>query len=307
MINVNKKYLFIFSIILLFIAIVFIYINKNNEHKSDIFFQEVSDSNLSEEINSELSEKMQDSDIQPKDKTFDINQKINNENNNNIYFQKESNSNFPKEINEEKVDSKTQSSLQKFNSQKEKKYKTNINFDQWEQIKKYFLNLEYDDVSISFLPSEDQIFIKKEKTKFNIEDKIKQKQELLQKWQKWFDESQKKINYLQKELNSLPDLQILEDELQKLIKIENQKLYPNNNNPNINSQIKKYDFDTEHQKLQLKIKQKENIENFYKEIEKEKENQKRFSKIIDEIKENHRKAIKYNIQYIKNNFEIQQL
>ncbi|MDO8057651.1 hypothetical protein [Candidatus Phytoplasma gossypii] len=305
MINVSKKYLFILSIILLFITIVFIYINKNNEHKSDILL-EVSDSNLSEEINSKLLEQTKESDIQQKDKTFYIDQKINNENNNDISFQKKLNSNFPREM---KIDSKTQSSIQKFNSQEEKKYKTNINFDQWKQIQKYFLDLEYNDVSkISFLPLEDQIFIQKEKTKFNIEEKIKQKQESLKKWQKWFNESQRKINYLQKKINSLPDLKILEDELQKLIKLENQGLYPNNNKPNINPQIKKYDFDTEHEKIQLKIIQRtEQKENIYKEIEKEKENQKRFSKIIDEIEENHYKEIQYNIQYIKNHFYIQQL
>ncbi|MDO8059381.1 hypothetical protein OC683_02065 ['Crotalaria aegyptiaca' phytoplasma] len=257
-------------------------------------------------MNSKLSEQMQNLDIKTEDKTFYIDQKINNENNNDIYFQKKSNSNFPREI---KIDSKTQTSIQKFNSQEEKKYKTNINFDQWEQIQKYFLNLKYDDVSqISFLPFEDQIFIQNEKTKFNIEEKIKKTQELLKKWQKWFNESQIKINDLQKKLNSLPDLKIFEDELQKLINLENQRLYPNHNNPNINPQIKKYDFDTEHQKLQLKIIQIiEQKENIYKEIEKEKENQKRFSKIIDEIEENHHKEIQYNIQYIKNNFYIQQL
>ncbi|MDO8060347.1 hypothetical protein, partial [Candidatus Phytoplasma citri] len=303
MINVSKKYLLILSIILLFITIVFIYINKNNEHKSDILL-EVSDSNLSEEINSKLLEQTKESDIQPKDKNLYINQKNNNENNNDISFQKKLNSDFPKEI---KIDGQTQSSIQKFNSQEEKKYKnykTNINFDQWEQIQKYFLDLEYDDVSkISFLPHEDQIFIQKEKTKFNIEEKIKQKQESLKKWQKWFNESQRKINDLQKKINSLPDLKIIEDELQKLIKLEKQRLYPNNNNPNINPQIKKYDFDTENQKIQLKIiKLTEQKENIYKEIEKEKENQKRFSKIIDEIKENYYKEIQYNIQYIKNNF-----
>ncbi|MDO8054256.1 hypothetical protein OC707_02270 ['Opuntia sp.' phytoplasma] len=305
MTNVSKKYLFILSIILLFITIVFIYINKNNEHKSDIFL-EVSNSNLSEEMNSKLLEQKKESDIQPKDNNFYIDQKINNENNNDISFQKKLNSNFLKE---RKIDSKTQSSIQKFNSQEEKKYKTNINSDQWEQIQKYFLDLEYDDVSkISFLPSEDLIFIQKEKTKFNIEEKIKQKQESLKKWQKWFNESQRKINNLQKKLNFLPDLKILEDELQKLIKLENQQLYPNNNKPNINPQIKKYDFDTEHQNLQSKIIQiTEQKENIYKEIEKEKENQKRFSKMIDEIKENHCKEIQYNIQYIKNNFCIQQL
>ncbi|MDV3169158.1 MAG: hypothetical protein Q8796_02550, partial [Candidatus Phytoplasma australasiaticum] len=163
---------------------------------------------------------------------------------------------------------------------------------------------------ISFLPPKDQIFIQNEKTKFNLKEKIKQRQDSIYKWQKLFNESQIKINNLQKKINSLPNPQIIEDEFKQLTTSENnfkqRQLYKNNNIPNIHQQIQKYDIDKENEKLQSQITQiEEKKEYFYKEIKKEKENQKRFSKIIYEIKKNHYDEIRYNIQYIKNNFYIE--
>ncbi|MDV3157473.1 MAG: hypothetical protein Q8889_01595 [Candidatus Phytoplasma australasiaticum] len=310
MINLRKKHFLILSIIFLVIIIIFMYIKKtkiNNDYKTDISFQEVSNSNLSEEINSKALAPIQDFDMQQqKDKNFYISTNINYKNNNDIYFQEISNSNFAKNM-----DSEIQSSIQEFNSQVGNNHKTNINIYQWEKIKNYFLNFDCDNISeISFLPLKDQVFIQHEKTKFNIKTKIKQKQDLIYKWQKWFDDSQIKINNLQKKINSLLDLQIIEDECQQLTTSENKskqrQLHKNNNIPNIHQQIQKYDIDKKNHKLQLKQTQiKEQKEYFYKEIEKEKENQKRFSKTIDEIEKNHSDEIKYNIQYIKNHFYIQ--
>ncbi|MDV3178750.1 MAG: hypothetical protein Q8855_00650, partial [Candidatus Phytoplasma australasiaticum] len=97
MINLRKKHFLILSIILLAIIIIFIYIKKtkiNNDYENDISFQEVSNSNLSEEINSKELASIQDFDVYPKDKNIYISENINNVNNNNIDFQEISNSNF---------------------------------------------------------------------------------------------------------------------------------------------------------------------------------------------------------------------
>ncbi|MDO8030306.1 hypothetical protein OC709_02180 ['Planchonia careya' phytoplasma] len=97
MINLRKKYFLILSIILLAIIIIFIYIKKtiiNNDYENDISFQEVSNSNLSEEINSKALVSIQNFNVRQKDKNFYISENINNVNNNNIYFQEISNSNF---------------------------------------------------------------------------------------------------------------------------------------------------------------------------------------------------------------------
>ncbi|MDV3186273.1 MAG: hypothetical protein Q8850_02220, partial [Candidatus Phytoplasma australasiaticum] len=97
MINLRKKHFLILSIILLAIIIIFIYIKKtkiNNDYENDISFQEVSNSNLSEEINSKELASIQDFDVYTKDKNVYISENINNVNNNNIDFQEISNSNF---------------------------------------------------------------------------------------------------------------------------------------------------------------------------------------------------------------------
>ncbi|MCG3566884.1 MAG: hypothetical protein Q8747_02125 [Candidatus Phytoplasma australasiaticum] len=324
MINLRKKHFLILSIILLAIIIIFIYIKKtkiNNDYENDISFQEVSNSNLSEEINSKELASIQDFDVYPKDKNIYISENINNVNNNNIDFQEISNSNFANNMGFnlqlldsnfiENIDLEMQSSIQGFNALAENNHKTNINIDQWKKIKNYFLEFYCDDVfEISFLPPKDQIFIQNEKTKFNLKEKIKQRQDSIYKWQKLFNESQIKINNLQKKINSLPNPQIIEDEFKQLTTSENnfkqRQLYKNNNIPNIHQQIQKYDIDKENEKLQSQITQiEEKKEYFYKEIKKEKENQKRFSKIIYEIKKNHYDEIRYNIQYIKNNFYIE--
>ncbi|MDV3148975.1 MAG: hypothetical protein Q8733_02120 [Pigeon pea little leaf phytoplasma] len=63
MINLHKKHFLILSIIFLTIIIIFIYIKKttiNNNYKTDISFQEVSNSNFAENMNLETQSSMQE-------------------------------------------------------------------------------------------------------------------------------------------------------------------------------------------------------------------------------------------------------